>query len=676
MNFLRQGRLADAEGLCRQLLQEHPNHFDALHLLGLIAAQTARSDWAVELLERAIRQRTDVPSAYNTLGNALRDLKRGEEAVAQYSRALALRPDFAEAYLGRSAALLDLCQPAQALADAEAAVALRPAWAGAHLNQGAALRDLKRPADALVCLNAALRLDAQSVAAFVTRGFVLLDLDDPQNATASFESALQLRPDDPRAHCGRAAALLALKRPSEALESSDRAIVLQPAEAAAHANRGAAMQSLGRPEEALASCDRAIALEPSMAAAHNVRAAALIDLLRAEEALTSSNRAIAIQPNFAQAYVNAAGALLDLQRAADALESADQAIALQPQLAAAHVNRGIVLQALTRTAEALASLERAASLEPDSVEAHFNQALCHLQLGQFQPGWKLYEWRQKIGHGAARNWPWPVWTGQESIAGRTVLLHSEQGLGDTVQFCRLAKLVEQLGARVVLSIPKDLCGVLRSLGSSIEVIDEDCTGTEADYQSPLASVPNALDLKDIPAEVPYLSADPERIRRWRKQLGDGGYKVGICWQGSRNKIDLGRSIPLAQFAGLAQIPGVRLISLQKGYGAEQLQALPPHLKVEAPAAGMGSEALQDLAALMANLDLVVTSDTLVAHLAGALGIPTWIALKYAPDWRWLLDREDSPWYPTARLFRQTRVGDWDAVFERIREALVSRVGAF
>jgi ADP-heptose:LPS heptosyltransferase len=217
--------------------------------------------------------------------------------------------------------------------------------------------------------------------------------------------------------------------------------------------------------------------------------------------------------------------------------------------------------------------------------------------------------------------------------------------------------------------------VLRSLSKSITVTGQGSRPPEVDYRSPLTSVPHALGLTDVPGEVPYLSADPERIQRWRKQLGDGGYKVGICWQGSRNKIDLGRSIPLLQFAGLAKIPGVRLISLQKGYGAEQLQGLPGHLKVEVPADGMGSEALQDLAALMATLDLVVTSDTLVAHLAGALGIPVWIALKYAPDWRWMLERENSPWYPTARLFRQTRAGDWGGVFDRVSDALISRLAA-
>jgi ADP-heptose:LPS heptosyltransferase len=244
-----------------------------------------------------------------------------------------------------------------------------------------------------------------------------------------------------------------------------------------------------------------------------------------------------------------------------------------------------------------------------------------------------------------------------------------------VQFCRFAKLVEQLGARVVLSIQRDLRAVLRSLSPSIEIVDEDSERTDVDFQSPLASVPHALNLllSDIPADVPYLFGNPDRVRHWRERLGETGYKVGICWQGSRNKIDLGRSIPLQHFATLAQVPGVHLISLQKGYGTEQLATLPPHVHVEVPVDGMGPDALEDLAALMTNLNLVITSDTLVAHLAGALGIPTWIALKQAPDWRWMLEREDSPWYPTAHLYRQKRGGDWDGVFAEIRRALSARM---
>ncbi len=602
------GRLADAEDLCRKILQTRPDDFDGLHLLGLIAAQTRRGEWAVELLEKAIRRRQNVPSIYNNLGNVLRELKRGEQAVVQYSRALALRGDFAEAHQGR--------------------------------------------------------------------GLARLDLNDAAGASTDFESAIRLRPDDARAHCALAAALLALNRPEAALESSTRALALQPADAAAHANRAAALQRLGRPAEALESSAAAIASDPSMAAAHNVRAAALLELLRPEEALASIDRAFAIAPGYASAHVNRAGALIDLQRPAEAIASATAAIELQPRLAAAHVNRGIALQASGQPAQALVSLEQAARLDPESAEAHFNQALCHLQLGQFQPGWKLYEWRRRIGRQPAQPQR-PVWTGSENIRGKRLLLQCEQGLGDTIQFCRLAKLLGKLGAHVILSVQADVCELVRSLDRSIEVIDQNAVPGDVDYQLPLASVPHALglSLSDIPGEAPYLFADPQRIHNWRLRLQGDAVKVGICWQGSRNKIDLGRSIPLAEFFELGRIAQVRLISLQKGYGTEQLDELPAHVSIEAPAQGLGPQALQDLAALICTLDVVISSDTLIAHLAAALGVETWIALKFAPDWRWMLERKDCPWYPTARLFRQPRIAAWRPVFERIGGSLQAFVDA-
>ena len=645
VSFLQQGRLADAETVCRQILQVRPNDFDALHLLGMLTARMGRPEPALELLQRAVEQRTNVPTAYNNLGNVLRMLKRPHEALQQYSRAIELRPQFVEALLGRSSVLLELLEPAKALADANAVLALGPP---SHI-------------------------------ALLTRGLAQLGTNDPGAAIVSLDAALKMRPDDDRAHSGLAAALLALNRPAEALPSSDRAIALNPSDAAAHVNRAAALQALGRPEEALASGDTAIKLDPQMAAAYNARAAALADSFRAEEALRSADTAIALQPGYAQAFVNRAAALLDLQRPEEALSSADQAIAQQPTLTLAHINRGIALQALARTREALASLRTATSLDPTSVEAHFNEALCHLQLGQFDPGWPLYEWRLKIRAGPANTAAPPRWTGQEALGGKSIVLHAEQGLGDTLQFCRFATRVRQLGARVILSVQPDLCGLLAGLDSDITVTSDEPHQIRADFQLPLASVPYALGLgsqpltaQDLARQTPYLHADPQRIVGWRQRLSHpAGYKVGINWQGSRNKIDLGRSIPLRHFATLTELPGVRLVSLQKGYGAEQLNELPPHIRdrIEAPVRGMGSEALQDLAALIKSLDLVITSDTLIAHLAGALGVPTWVAVKFSPDWRWMLGRDDSPWYPTVRLFRQTRLGDWDSVFERISVAL-------
>jgi hypothetical protein len=254
-----------------------------------------------------------------------------------------------------------------------------------------------------------------------------------------------------------------------------------------------------------------------------------------------------------------------------------------------------------------------------------------------------------------------------------VFVEAEQGLGDTIHFCRYLRLLEARGARVVFAVQPALRALLRTLSPTIELIAQGTRPEEFDFFCPLLSLPLAFrtTLDTIPVDVPYLYADPERCERWRHRLGNAGFRVGICWQGSRKPIDVGRSFPLVHYQGIAAIAGVRLISLQKGDGAEQLRTRPGSMMVEELGDDFDEEpgAFLDTAALMRHLDLVVTSDTATAHLAGALGCRAWVALKYAPDWRWLLERRDSPWYPSLRLFRQPELGDWESVFACIRREL-------
>jgi hypothetical protein len=263
------------------------------------------------------------------------------------------------------------------------------------------------------------------------------------------------------------------------------------------------------------------------------------------------------------------------------------------------------------------------------------------------------------------------------LCGRSILLHSEQGLGDTIQFCRYATLLQQRGAHVVLSVQSQLYRLLRTIGPTIEIVAEGAEGPATDYHCPLLSLPAAFGttIDSIPASLPYLSAEPQRVMCWRQRLGAEGFKVGICWQGSTGKVDVGRSFPLATLHPLSTIPGVRLISLQKHLGCEQLHTLPAAMQLEVLGDEFdpGPDAFLDTAAVMQSLDLIVTSDTVIAHLSGALARPTWVALKQVPDWRWLLERTDSPWYPTLRLFRQKHAGDWTGVGADLHRALVSHM---
>jgi tetratricopeptide (TPR) repeat protein len=603
----RAGRLSDAEHALERVLQQSPNHFDALHLLGIIARQTRRSELAVQLIRRAIRQNASVPAAHRHLANALIDLKRPQEAVASFGAAIRLKRDFVEAYIGRGFAWLEVQQAASALQDFDQAVALQPNNVAALHGRAASLNALGRSEDAVTCCDEALRLRPEAVEVLILRATALRGLGRIAAALSSCERALQLRPD------------------------AVQGLIIQ----------GAALAEANRAEDALVSFDRALALADD-AVAHNGRGSVLLDLQRPEEALASFERSLALRPEFANA----------------------------------HNNRGIALVQTLQFEQALACLESACALAPDVPDYQLNAAHAYLQLGRFEQGWRRYEWRPKQGLVAdADGWPQPRWLGQEDIAGRTLLLLAEQGLGDIIQFSRYARCLQARGAEVVVAVPAPLVQLMRRLEPSVRCIADTEVPPGFDFHCRLLSLPLAFQttLETIPAAVPYLSADPRLVALWRQRLGSEGLRIGINWQGRPTRMDLGRSFPLACFEPIASIPGVRLISLQKETGQEQLKALPGNMRVETLPEPFdnGPDAFLDTAAVMQCVDLVITSDTSIAHLAGALNIPTWVVLQQVPDWRWLLHRADSPWYPRMRLFRQSHRGDWNGVFAAMRDALLA-----
>ncbi len=316
-------------------------------------------------------------------------------------------------------------------------------------------------------------------------------------------------------------------------------------------------------------------------------------------------------------------------------------------------------------------------LKPDYAEAHYNRSFVYLARGQLAEGWQGYRWRFRCKDYKGRRFDVPLWDGSP-LGDRTLLVHAEQGLGDTLHFIRYLKLVHQAGGRVYVEVQPALAPLLKSSGIT-GVIPGGATLPRFDLHVPLLSLPGVLGttLETVPADVPYLAADPRLLKHWRGQLrGVTGYKVGIVWQGNPEySLDQFRSIPLREFAPLADVPDVHLLSLQKTHGLEQLADAAGQFSV----IELGSKldqtggAFMDTAAVICNLDLVVTSDTATAHLAGGLGVPVWVALSHAPEWRWMLDREDSPWYPTMRLFRQSRQGDWSDVFVRLKKELAAYV---
>ena len=499
-----------------------------------------------------------------------------------------------------------------------------------------------------------------------------------EEAERHYRKALEADPDQPDALHLLGLIAHQFGKNELAAQLIARALAIKPANPEALVNLGNAQQALERRDEALASYDGALALRPDYAMAWSNRATVLQALKRYDEALASYDKALAIKPGYAEALRNRGVALHQLRRYDEALASYDEALASKPDYVEALSNRGLTLQALKRHDEALASYGKALAIDPMLAEAHANEGLLRLLLGDFELGWKQYQWRWKgafFSSASSRSFPQPLWLGKQDIEGKTLLVHAEQGLGDTLQFVRYAPELAGRGATVVLEVQPALKALLANSFGACRVLSEGEPLPDFDLHCPFLSLPLAFDtrLDGIPAQVPYLAAPAAAIEKWGHRLGrTDAPKIGIVWSGrSTHANDANRSIALSRLIPLAS-SGARLVSLQNEVRAEDASALAA--SPETLHFGAELEDFSDTAALVSLLDLVVSVDTSVAHLAGALGKPVWILLPFAPDWRWLLDREDSPWYPTARLFRQPRIGDWDSVLDRVGRELASRFG--
>lgn len=569
----RSGDLPRARDVYLELLREQPRHSDALHLLGVVAAQMGNHADAVSLIQRAIELDPANAAAFGNLGSAYYGLRQLPDALAAYDNAIGLQPGYADA----------------------------------HFNRGNVLKDAER-----------------------------------------FE---------------------------EALVSYDRAAVLRPDFVQAHFLKGNLLYQLRRLGAALASYDRALALTPEIPEGHSNRGNVLCELKRYTEALASYDRALARRPDFAEAHSNRGNALRELEEFEAALTSYDRAIALDPAFAPAHFNRGVALNQLRRPAEALASYDQAIAIDPDFAEAHFNKALVQLLLGDFAGGWAEHEWRWKNRFGSNihenRHFSEPLWRGDEPLSGKTLLLYVEQGFGDALQFCRYVPLVAALGARVILEVPLPLAELLASFDGVSQLVIRGAKLPAVDYRCPLMSLPLAFktDMHGIPAPGKYLCSDPAKVAQWRQRLGDKrNPRVGLMWNGNAiQPNDRNRSFWLAEW--IAHLPaGFQYVSLQKEPREADQKTLSAHPHIQNHASDLHD--FSDTAALCECLDVVVSVCTSVAHLSAALGRPTWIMLAHAADWRWLMDRADSPWYPTARLYRQAQRGDWLSVFQDVARDLI------
>jgi tetratricopeptide (TPR) repeat protein len=603
----RSGDLNGASRICADLLARDPRNFPALLILGGIQCDRKNFPEAEKLLQRAVKLNPRSPEALGSYGNVLIELGRRDEGARALSEAIRLQP--------------------------------------------------------------------QNPATYVYRGYGYAQSGDHRKALQDFDAAVRLAPNWEFALHNRATALVALYRHKEALPDVENLLHLHPDNPTFLANYGTILTREGRHQDALAAIERALQQQPGDIGLQTTRADILAAMSRYADALSQYEHLLTLQPDNPQLQLGCAHMYMEQQKLEPALERVEKLIATQPNYGPGLVLKANLLLHLDRHEESFAAYDTAVARAPEYPEGSYHRGSMLLLHGRFIDGWRDFERRWDVTDcGLSRpELKAPAWRG-EALNGRSIVVYSEQGLGDTIQFARFLPQLLETGARVTFLCHSMLMRLLKSFPElGIEIVAT-CQGNAPfDFQCALMSLPQRFETTPdtIPGTVPYIFPEPDLVRLWHQRLGRDGFKIGICWQGNpAGAIDKGRSVPLTEFGPIAAIKGVRLISLQRKHGVEQLAHLPDDMRVETVSPfDDGKDAFIDTAAIMENLDLVITSDTSVAHLAGALGRPVWLATKHIPDWRWMLGRSDSPWYPTMRLFRQAVPGDWTSVFAQMADAL-------
>ncbi|KPK32063.1 MAG: hypothetical protein AMK70_11270 [Nitrospira bacterium SG8_35_1] len=612
IRYHQAGNLAKAESLYRHILLSDPVNADALHLLGVAAYQTGNNRQAAEHIRNAININPNVSYYHNNLGNALLNTGDEDEAADCYREAIKLMPANAEA----------------------------------HNNLGNALKVQGQFSDAIQEYKKAIQIDPGHAAALNNMANLLKETGKTDEAIAHYKKAIEHKPDS----------------------------------AETYFNLGSAFEEAGRLEEAVDHFRKALEINRDFAAAYNDLANVLKKRKQYDESESHYKKAIDLQPDFAKAYANLGDLYREMGRFDDSLEQCRKAIHLQPGPATAYVTLGNTFLDRGDYDEAVEQYQKAIDIDHDLADAHYNKGLVMLMKGQFEKGWKEYEWRFKsreisrdIGY---RRSEIPEWDGS-SLDGKSILIVTEQGMGDHIQFLRYIPLVNEKGGRVVFECRKELLRLFEGY-EGIDVLWErsscDIRDLNLDVCVHLLSLPRIFgtSMKTISSDVPYLDADPVIINKWKSRFNQDLFNVGLVWSGNpSHRNDHNRSCRLLDFAPLASIPKVAFYSLQKGGIDENGLRPPADMSIED--LGKDLDDFYDTAAVMENLDLVISVDTAVVHLAGALGRSVWTLLPFVPDWRWMLDRIDTPWYPTMRLFRQPRYKDWKSVMDEVAVELEKKV---
>jgi tetratricopeptide (TPR) repeat protein len=595
-------QLNDAESIYRKILEINSDHIGAQTMLGMVCIQTNRNQDGIQLLETSLLKDPQQFWAHNSLGVGFLNVHQYQNACTSFNKAISIEPNFIEAYFNLAKGLKSLEKYEEAISNYSKCILLNPNYADAYNNRGS---------------------------------LYLENLQEPEKALIDFQNFLKIQPNVWNSFYNIANCYSELKEYEEAIKHYDLALELNPNNAEIYFLRGVTYFELERYEEALQNYDRALELSPHQA---NV-------------------------------YSNKAVVYKSLKQHENALKNIEYAIKLNPDLAAAYYNRGLIFLELKQYQEADESYNRAIKLEPNKGDAYWNKSNLKILQGCYEEGWQLFEWRWKTTflNLQPRNFKQPLWLGRESIANKIILIHHEQGLGDSIQFSRYISFLEKYNPKeIILEAPQALISVLSSLRGNFKVIKLGDPLPHFDYYCPIMSLPLAFKttLESIPSEMPYLYADKNKNLLWEKKLGDKiKPRVGLVWSGFKgHKNDRNRSLLLKQLESIFSLP-FEFHSLQKEIRDNDLEVLNSYNQIRQHQDDLID--FSNTAALIHHLDLIISVDTSVAHLAGALGKKVFLMLPYAPDYRWMDQRTDTPWYPTMTLFRQPKADDWTSVVSEL-----------
>jgi len=665
------GRLREAEGIYRQILAADPISPHALHLLGVLSSQMGQGEAALDFIRRAITLNPTAAQYHASLGAALATLGRTQEAIEIYHRALVLQPDLFDAHANLGTALMKIGKFELAIESLQTSLRIGPNNFKLLDSLGSALSQAGRHEQAVEILQQALVIRADFAPTHLTIGNALMKLNRADEAVNAYRAALAIRPEYPEAMRNLSGLLSQRGAVDEAIDLARRSIAHQPDSSHAWYNLGCALHRQNRLDEAADALSRALALEPRFARAYSELGEVLLKMKAFDRTIESFNQSLEIEPS-AVVHYRIAIALLEQGKREEAIAACLKAQSLGFADQNLFNTLGTIHHQMGQIDKAIEFFRQALAIQPDFSPAQWNLGLLHLLKGDFREGWIGYEARWKANDLATppRYSQLGLWDGSD-LKDRRILLDCEQGFGDCIQFIRYIPLIVQRGGKPIVSAFPELRRLFRTVPCLEEII---CPPEEIppfDVQSPLGSLPRLFEttLQNIPASIPYLFADPILAERWRARVpNDGRIKIGLAWSGKPGSRDNAAHSPgLASLASLGAAPNTWFCSLQKGSAAAEAIAPPEGLQITDWTAELQDFA--DTASLIANLDLVISSDTAVAHLAGAMGKPVWVLLPFVPDWRWLLDREDSPWYPTMRLFRQEKIGDWQSPIRQIGREL-------